>query len=339
MYVKCREEVAHFCKKYDMSRPTVHEAMTDAEQLDNIFASCPVSLVHQCRFVTAVANHPCFVPENKLNAEVQVNSLLPYLSSPCCWVRSLACSLTRVFALGLDSKGEHFETQVTIICKNLQSTCEESLTDARFQLCQAISCSGLCFIATSCAQYLPVNAIKFVLLALKTVLKIVGNPSKCSNAFVYQVALDGLAKLVNNPSTWNVLSVLERQDTVETYLTIFLNQCLVDDKVVDDPTTAMMLEVFDNSNVLDILLSSPRQGVLGKLLKQLLRLLPPITSSDVPPLLEIRWKSLSIIHRLHKLRNEDISCLDGLYHRGCCDPSQVKRLHATLTESFTEIAL
>lgn len=57
----------------------------------------------------------------------------------------------------------------------------------RFQLCQAISCSGLCFIATSCAQYLPVNAIKFVLLALKTVLKIVGNPSKCSNAFVYQV--------------------------------------------------------------------------------------------------------------------------------------------------------
>ncbi|XP_015768260.1 PREDICTED: uncharacterized protein LOC107346912 [Acropora digitifera] len=101
----------------------------------------------------------------------------------------------------------------------------------------------------------------------------------------------------------------------------------------------MMLEVFDNSNVLDILLSSPRQGVLGKLLKQLLRLLPPITSSDVPPLLEIRWKSLSIIHRLHKLRNKDISYLDGLYHRGCCDPSQVKRLHATLTESFTEIAL
>ena len=67
---------------------------------------------------------------------------------------------------------------------------------------------------------------------------------------------------------------------METYLTVFLNQCLVDDKVVDDPTTAMMLEVFDNSNVLDILLSSPRQGVLGKLLKQLLRLLPPITSSD-----------------------------------------------------------
>jgi len=150
----------------------------------------------------------------------------------------------------------------------------------RFQLCQAISCSGLCFIATSCAQYLPVNAIKFVLLALKAVLKIVGNPSKCSNAFVYQVALDGLAKLLTNPSTWNVLSVLERQDTVETYLTIFLNQCLVDDIVVDDPTTAMMLEVFDNSNVLDILLSSPRQAILGKLLKQLLRLLPPITSSD-----------------------------------------------------------
>ncbi|KAK2571586.1 hypothetical protein P5673_002946 [Acropora cervicornis] len=323
IYVNCREEVKHFCKKYDVSRPTVHEAMRDAEQLDNIFASCPVSLVHQCRLVTAVANHPCFVPENKLNAEVQVNSLLPYLSSPCCWVRSLACSLTRVFAHNNMQESSEYLRRITHRCK----------------LCQAISCSGLCFIATSCAQYLPVNAIKFVLLALKTVLKIVGNPSKCSNAFVYQVALDGLAKLLTNPSTWNVLSVLERQDTVETYLTIFLNQCLVDDIVVDDPTTAMMLEVFDNSNVLDILLSSPRQAILGKLLKQLLRLLPPITSSDVPPLLEIRWKSLSIIHRLHKLRNKDISYLDGLYHRGCCDPSQVKRVHATLTESFTEIAL
>lgn len=67
---------------------------------------------------------------------------------------------------------------------------------------------------------------------------------------------------------------------METYLTIFLNQSLVDDKVVDDLTMAMMLEVFDNSNVLDILLNSPYQGVLRKLLKQLLKLLPPITSSD-----------------------------------------------------------
>lgn len=65
-----------------------------------------------------------------------------------------------------------------------------------------------------------------------------------------------------------------------TYLTIFLNQCSMDDKVVDDLSMAMMLEVFDNSNVLDILLNSSHQGVLGKLFKQLLKLLPPITSSD-----------------------------------------------------------
>ena len=105
------DDILHMCKKYDVSRPTVHEAMRDAETLDSILKSRSLSLVFQCRLVTAVANHPCFVPENPLNAEVQVNSLLPYLSSSCCWVRSLACSLTRVFASGLDKNGEHFETQ------------------------------------------------------------------------------------------------------------------------------------------------------------------------------------------------------------------------------------
>lgn len=107
----CEEEVLHLFRKYDKSRPTVHEAMSDAEQLNNFFTSRPASLIVECRLVAAVANHPCFVPENPLTAEVQVNSLLPYLPSSCCWIRSLACSLLRVFVSGLDPKGQHFETQ------------------------------------------------------------------------------------------------------------------------------------------------------------------------------------------------------------------------------------
>ena len=107
----CEKDVLLLLRKYDVLRPTVHEAMKDAEKLNNTFESRPVSLILECRMVTAVANHPCFLPENHLNAEVQVNSLLPYLSSPCRWVRSLACSLLRVFTLGLDPKGQHFETQ------------------------------------------------------------------------------------------------------------------------------------------------------------------------------------------------------------------------------------
>ena len=110
-HTTCEEDILLLLRKYDVSRPTVHEAMKDAEKLNNTFESRSVSLIFECRLVTAVANHPCFLPENPLNAEVQVNSLLPYLSSPCRWVRSLACSLLRVFTLGLDPKGQHFETQ------------------------------------------------------------------------------------------------------------------------------------------------------------------------------------------------------------------------------------
>ncbi|XP_068717415.1 uncharacterized protein [Montipora capricornis] len=334
------DDILHMCKKYDVSRPTVHEAMRDAETLDSILKSHSLSLVFQCRLVTAVANHPCFVPENPLNAEVQVNSLLPYLSSSCCWVRSLACSLTRVFASGLDKNGEHFETQVTIICKNLQSTCEESLTDIRFQLCQVISCSSLCYIAISCAEYLPVSAAKFVLLALQMVLKIVANPAKCTSAFVYQVGLDGLAKLLKSPSTWSVLSVLEKQDTVKMYLCVYLNQCSSEDNIVDDLTMARMLEVFDNTNVLDTFVNLPDPQGIGQLLKQLLELLAPVTPSSVSPLLDIRWKSLSIIYRLlQRLKNQDISHLDSLFDRACCDPKEVDKLRAMLTDSFTEFSL
>lgn len=107
----CEEEILRLCGKYDLSKPSVHEAMKDAEKLDKIVSSQGIPLVLESRLVTAVANHPSFVPDNPLNAEVQVNSLLPYLSSPSCWVRSMACSLLRVFASGLDPKGQHIETQ------------------------------------------------------------------------------------------------------------------------------------------------------------------------------------------------------------------------------------
>lgn len=107
----CEEDVLLLCRKYDISRPTVHEVMKDAEKLNKTFESRSISLMLEVRLVTALANHPCLLPENPLNAEVQVNSLLPYLSSPCRWVRSLACSLLRVFTLGLDPNGQHFETQ------------------------------------------------------------------------------------------------------------------------------------------------------------------------------------------------------------------------------------
>lgn len=106
-----QEEVLLLCKKYDKMKPTVHDVMKDAENLNKNFSSAGVSLILECRLLTAVANHPCFLPENPLNAEVQVNSLLPYLSSSCSWVRSMACSLMRVFASRLDPKGQHIETQ------------------------------------------------------------------------------------------------------------------------------------------------------------------------------------------------------------------------------------
>lgn len=107
----CEEEILLLCGKYDVFKPSVHVAMKGAENLNKIFSSQGLSLILESRLVTAVANHPCFVPDNPLNAEVQVNSLLPYLSSSCCWVRSMACSLLRVFASGLDPKGQHIETQ------------------------------------------------------------------------------------------------------------------------------------------------------------------------------------------------------------------------------------
>jgi len=331
----CEEEVLLLCGKYDVSKPSVHEVMKDAENLNKIFSSQDIPLTLESRLVTAVANHPCFLPENPLNAEVQVNSLLPYLSSPCRWIRSTACSLLRVFASGLDPKGQHIETQVTIICKNLQTTYEESHEDTRFHLCQVIACSSLCSITISWAALLPLVAVKFVLLSLRTLLNILSNHVKCTSAFLYQVALDGLGKLLKCPATWNVLSILEKQDTVSEYLHILLDQSKLKDDLADHIVRARMLEVIDSADVLHTILNLPDKQGVGKLLKYLLELLPPITSSSDLPLLDLRWKSLSIIYAMLQLvKTPDMSQLDVLFDRACCDSEQVSRLRAVVQSTF-----
>ena len=57
----------------------------------------------------------------------------------------------------------------------------------RFQLCQVIACSSLCPITISCAALLPLSAVKFVLLTLRTILNILSNPAKCTSTFLFQV--------------------------------------------------------------------------------------------------------------------------------------------------------
>ena len=64
------------------------------------------------------------------------------------------------------------------------------------------------------------------------------------------------------------------------YLCVYLNQCSSEDNVVDDLTMARMLEVFDNTNVLDTFVNLPDPQGIGQLLKQLLELLAPFTPSS-----------------------------------------------------------
>lgn len=98
--------------------------------------------------------------------------------------------------------------------------------------------------------------------------------------FLSQVALDGLGKLLKCPVTWNVLSILEKQDTITEYLHILLDQSKLRDDLADDIVKARMLEVIDSADVLHTILNLPDKQEVGKLLKYLLELLPPITSSS-----------------------------------------------------------
>jgi hypothetical protein len=108
------KEVILFCSKYNnrATKATVHDLMKDVEQFStvSIFKS-EIPLHVQCRWLTAIANQPWLIPENNSSAEVQVNSLLQYMSSSNLWVRSLACSLVRVFSGELNPSGEHIVTQ------------------------------------------------------------------------------------------------------------------------------------------------------------------------------------------------------------------------------------
>lgn len=96
-----------------------------------------------------------------------------------------------------------------------------------------------------------------------------------------------------------------------------------------------MLEVIDSADVLHTILNLPDKQGVGKLLKYLLELLPPITSSSDLPLLDLRWKSLSIIYAMLQLvKTPDMSQLDVLFDRACCDSEQVSRLRAVVQSTF-----
>ena len=76
------------------------------------------------------------------------------------------------------------------------------------------------------------------------------------------------------------MSILEKQDTVTEYLHILFDQSELRDDLADDIVKARMLEVIDSADVLHTILNMPDQKGVGKLLKYLLELLPPIASSS-----------------------------------------------------------
>ena len=77
-----------------------------------------------------------------------------------------------------------------------------------------------------------------------------------------------------------MLSILEKQDTVSEYLHILLDQSKLKDDLAVDIVNARMLEVIDCADVLHTVLNLPDKQRAGKLLKLLLELLPPITSTS-----------------------------------------------------------
>ena len=76
------------------------------------------------------------------------------------------------------------------------------------------------------------------------------------------------------------MSILEKQDTVTEYLHILFDQSELRDDLADDIVKARMLEVIDSADVLHTIRNMPDQKGVGKLLKYLLELLPPIASSS-----------------------------------------------------------
>ena len=56
------------------------------------------------------------------------------------------------------------------------------------------------------------------------------------------------------------------------------------------------------------------------------------------PLLNVRWKSLSVIYKMIQLvKTHDVSKLDSLFDRACCDRQQISQLKKVLRNTFTDI--
>lgn len=56
------------------------------------------------------------------------------------------------------------------------------------------------------------------------------------------------------------------------------------------------------------------------------------------PLLNVRWKSLSVIYKMIQLvKTHDVSKLDSLFDRACCDPLQISQLKTVIRNTFTDI--
>ena len=105
-------EVVDFLHKLQTKgQRNVASLMADVERLDLILTEGDFPVEKECHWLTCIANLPSFQPVDALQAEVHVNSLLSFMSSSCCFVRALACSLLRNFSRVLNPSGEHITTQ------------------------------------------------------------------------------------------------------------------------------------------------------------------------------------------------------------------------------------
>ncbi|KAK3756004.1 hypothetical protein QZH41_013192 [Actinostola sp. cb2023] len=186
-------EVILFCSKYNNrgSKATVHELMEDVDKFSavSIFKS-DIPLHVQCRWLTAIANQPWLIPNNSSIAEVQVNSLLQYMSSSNLWVRSLACSVVRVFSGELNPNGVHIITQVTIICKNLMTTIEGSMTSDVERFVSQVAADSLTQVLHSPILWLGILSDKErleVIARLLSILKYFSSQKKKDNITIVKL--------------------------------------------------------------------------------------------------------------------------------------------------------
>ncbi|XP_031566949.1 uncharacterized protein LOC116301917 isoform X2 [Actinia tenebrosa] len=302
------KEVILFCSKYN-NRPlkaTVHDLMRDVEQFStSSILKSEIPLHVQCRWLTAIANQPCLV---------------------------------RVFSGELNPNGEHIVTQVTIICKNLMTTIEGSLTaDIESNgLCEIVACSSLCYIANYWVSIIPQKSTPFVLLALKTFLNILEKARTDVTPFLNQVAADSLTQILHVPILWlGILSDKERLEIVARLLNILQHFFRKESR--DNITMIKLLQAINMDSLLRTLLGIP--DLIRTLLGLLLELLPPVATTDDAPFLEVRWLSLCILWRfLHMMGiTPDVNTkLTSMIDHGCSDPDQVQFLHQLVSAKYKD---